>query len=88
MGQVMNQEYITMMTLACIDELLEALHETPWKPWKKNQAFSRELFCKELIDAWHFLINLSLAAGMTSDDIHQLYLNKNKINHSRHDEGY
>ena len=32
-----NQEYITSMTVALIDEAMEAIRETPWKYWKKQQ---------------------------------------------------
>ena len=87
-NNVRSQEFISSMTLACIDELMEALRETPWKPWKKQQAFNEEKFKEELIDAWHFIINLSLASGMTSNELYQRFMEKNKTNFKRQNEGY
>jgi len=83
-----NQEYINIQALALIDEIMEALRETPWKPWKKNQEFNQAKFKEELIDAWHFLINLSLSAGMTSLEVFERYLAKNKTNYNRVEENY
>ena len=83
-----NQEYINVQSLALIDEVMEALRETPWKSWKTKQNFNQDKFKDELIDAWHFLINLSLASGMTSLEVYRRYLEKNKINHKRKEEGY
>lgn len=83
-----TNEYIRTQTLALIDELMEALRETPWKPWKKNQEYNEEQFQNELIDAWHFLINLTLASGMNSTTLFQKFISKNTKNHQRQDEGY
>lgn len=83
-----NQEFINIMTLAAIDELMEAIRETPWKPWKKQQEFNETTFKKEIIDLWHFIINLSLAAGYTADTLYKDFEEKNNINHQRQKEGY
>lgn len=83
-----NQQYINIMILAAIDELMEALRETPWKPWKKQQRFNEQAFQEEIIDLWHFIINLSLAAGLNADTIYFKFLNKNKINFERQEVGY
>lgn len=81
-------EFKRIMTLSCIDELMEALRETPWKPWKKDKTYHQDKFKEELIDAWHFLINLSLASGMTSDDVYNKFMEKNKENIRRQNNGY
>lgn len=83
-----NQEFINTMTLAAIDELMEALRETPWKPWKKQQKFNQNKFKGEIIDLWHFIINLSLAAGFNSKTLFEAFEDKNIINHQRQDKGY
>lgn len=88
LGVTFNQDYINTMTLACEQELHEALRETPWKPWKKQQEFNRENYKKELVDALHFFVNLCLAGGITADEIFEEYLNKNKENHVRKETGY
>ena len=83
-----NQEFITTMSIALIDEVMEALRETPWKPWKKQQEFNQEAFKEELVDAWHFLINLSLASGMDAEELYTRFIKKNAINHQRQSEKY
>lgn len=83
-----RQDLINMNTIACVDELFEALRETPWKPWKKNKIYSEEKFKDELIDAWHFLINLSIISGMDYKELFDRFFDKNKENHKRQDVGY
>lgn len=83
-----NQKFINVMTIAAISELIEAIHETPWKPWKKQQKFNLDKFREEIIDAWHFLINLSIAAGFNANTLVECYMDKNKINFKRQDNGY
>jgi dimeric dUTPase (all-alpha-NTP-PPase superfamily) len=83
-----NQPFITEMSIALIDEIMESLRETPWKSWKKNQTFNQDAFQKELVDAWHFLINLTLASGLTSKTLWEKFLGKNKENVDRKNRGY
>lgn len=87
-SDIYSQDYRSIMTLAAIDELMEAIRETPWKPWKKQQKYDKEKFKEELIDAWHFLINLSISSGMNSTEVFQRFVNKNNENHTRQDNGY
>ena len=80
----------------CVQELGEMLQEVPfyknWKDYSKMtdvelmEAFDKTQ--KELIDAWHFFMNLMLATGMNSDIFFGLYCDKNKENIRRQDEGY
>jgi hypothetical protein len=67
----MLMDYVREQTLACTDELHEALTETGWKTWAKNPHINEEAMRDELIDAWLFLLNLMNVAGMTPE---QLYL--------------
>jgi len=90
-----RQEFINLNTLCCTDELFEGLRETRWKNpnyirggWKTTQTLNQEHYKEELVDVWHFLINLSIAAGMDSKDLHKRFLKKNKINHQRQSDGY
>ena len=77
-------------------EINEALYELPYfKPWKdytgvtpaEEEAALRKAQM-ELIDAWHFFMNMALGMGLTADTFYGLYLAKNKENHRRQDEGY
>jgi len=83
-----NIELIKNQILALYDEIGEALREVPWKPWKLNQEFNVSKFKMELIDIFHFLINLFLLSGMTSQEVINLFKNKNKINIRRQKNGY
>lgn len=81
-------QYIKDMMLATEDELHEALRETPWKPWSSSEAFDREAYKGELVDAWHFFMNLLIAANISAEEFFTAYLRKNGINHGRIDGGY
>lgn len=88
LNAVFGQEYREKMILACTDELHEALRETPWKSWKKNQSFNSDKYKEELVDALHFLVNLFIAEGMTDKDIYDIYTRKNEENIERWKNGY
>lgn len=84
-------EFIRTMMLATEDELHEALRETTWKPWSTSarlRLINREQYKAELVDAWHFFMNLLLVANITADEFFNEYLRKNGINHDRKDNGY
>lgn len=90
-----RQEFINLMVLAMQDEILEALRESAWKNpkyikggWQKRQGFDMDRFTLELVDAWHFLINLSIAADLDSRTLHEFFVRKNKENNKRQDQGY
>lgn len=89
------QQFINQMTLAVHEEVVEMLKKSPYKNpnyvkfgWKTTQQWDIEMFKMELIDIWHFLMNLSLAVGMDADEFFNVYMKKNKENHERQDNGY
>lgn len=81
-------QYIRVNVLACTDELHEALNETGWKPWSSNNTINEEAFKNELVDAWHFMMNLINVIGMSPDELHQRYLAKREKNVKRQEDGY
>lgn len=89
-------EYVRWNALALIAELTEALEEVGWKPWASDRSISPELFLKELVDAFHFLVNLALVAGgelrltpwETGTYFADLYASKRQTNLDRQLEGY
>lgn len=83
-----KMEYIRTQILALTDELHEAMAETGWKPWASSNHINVEAFKGELVDAWHFFMNLMLSVGMTSEELFQAYVGKNAVNHLRQDQGY
>jgi hypothetical protein len=66
----MLMDYVREQTLACTDELHEALAETGWKTWAKNPHINEDAMRDELIDAWLFLLNLMNIAGMTPEALY------------------
>lgn len=81
-------EFVHWNVTALTDELHEALAETSWKPWADSEFLNREAYTGELVDAWHFLMNLMLAVGMTPHELREKYRIKQRINVARQSEGY
>jgi dimeric dUTPase (all-alpha-NTP-PPase superfamily) len=89
LGQDLHkQEYININVLALTDEIHEAIRETSWKPWKKQQVTNIDNYKKELVDALHFFVNLCLAADMTAQELRDMYCEKREVNIQRKDTGY
>lgn len=78
------------------DEVAEALYEMPmYKTWKDYSKMTDEEIHiawqkvrMELIDSLHFFVNLLLCAGMSANEVCEMYVAKNLENHRRQDEGY
>lgn len=70
------------------DEIHEALDETGWKPWTTSNHINKAAFYSEMVDAWHFFMNLMLHSGMTITDLYEGYMKKNVKNYKRQAEGY
>lgn len=81
-------EFIRWNVLALEDELHEALGEVGWKPWATSRHLNRESYVGELVDAWHFLMNLLLVAGVTEEEFVARYDAKRRRNAERQVEGY
>ncbi len=81
-------ENFKISLLALEDELHEALNEMGWKEWAKSRHFNEQRVREELIDAWHFFMNLMLHAGMTADMLFDMYRAKHAVNVKRQDDGY
>ena len=90
-----RQEYINMMALAMVREVGEALEATAWKNpefvkygWKKGQVLDIKMFKDELVDVLHFFLNLCIAAEMGPVELHKRFVEKNKANMARWENGY
>jgi hypothetical protein len=71
-----------------------------WKYWKKDfgkysfmkfsdLSESDQLECKfEIIDMLHFFMNYAISIGMTSEEMYNMYMAKNKENRDRQQRGY
>jgi hypothetical protein len=80
--------YIKDMVLALTDELHEVLGEVGWKPWATSRHINEMAYRAELVDVWHFFMNLMLAVGMTPNELYEGYVAKRKINVDRQKSGY
>jgi hypothetical protein len=81
-------EFIRWNVLALEDELHEGLAETGWKPWASSNHINTEGFHAEMVDAWHFFMNLMLATGMTEADLMIGYAAKRAKNVIRQETDY
>jgi hypothetical protein len=71
-----------------------------WKKWKKaystysNKKFSDlsvsdQIECKfEIVDMLHFFMNYAASIGMTSQEMYNMYMAKNRENRERQKRGY
>lgn len=79
-----------------IDEVMEMCKELAFlKPWKDYSDLTDEQIAemyeaarKEWIDVFIFLLNIGLALDIDAQDVYDLFMEKNKINHNRQDNGY
>ena len=81
-------EFIRWNVLALEDELHEALGEVGWKPWATSRHVNEPEFKGELVDAWHFFMNLILVGHITADEFLIGYFSKRTINANRQEDGY
>lgn len=81
-------QFFKEMKLALQDELHEALNEMGWKPWAKSKHFNEEAVQGEIVDAWHFFMNLCLVANMSPELLWAKYMAKRQKNIERQLAGY
>lgn len=90
-----DTQYIKNHTLYAEAEMHEMLRELQWfKEWKHYDWTDEEILQhhnaakEEFIDVLHFIWNIALALGLDSDEIIQIYADKNITNHLRQDNNY
>lgn len=76
-------EWIQKQTLAMISELAELLDEVRFKWWKNPAPVEESKVKEELADILHFFVGMCIKAGMTSDELFEIYKSKNKENFDR-----
>jgi len=83
-----KEERISALATAIIHEAVEVQRLTNWKWWKNPTKFDDGQARQEIIDLWHFLIQMSIELGMTPNEILDEYLRKNWVNKERQQKGY
>ena len=76
-------EWIQKETLAMLSELAELIDEVNFKWWKNPKEVSERRVKEELVDILHFFTAMCLHAGMTADELYEMYMEKNKENFDR-----
>ena len=66
-----------------ISELAEVLDEVNFKWWKNERPINEDAVKEELVDILHFFVSMCLSYGMTAEELHSIYLKKNKENFDR-----
>lgn len=80
-------EHYRVTSLALIDEVLEALHHAPWKPWSKRTAWEWDELHSELVDVFTFFVQLCQLTGLSAEELERGYFEKAKVNKARQDSG-
>jgi len=83
----LKKECLLKNTLAIQQELAEMIDSIPWKWWKKMEWDHNNIKI-EIIDIFHFVINLAQAAGMDAEEFCDLFYKKNMLNTIRQNKGY
>lgn len=78
-----TDDWVRDITIAMESEIDEIRREVNWKWWKNPKPIDRNALQGEVIDMWHFLLSLSRVVGLSANDIHRLYIEKNAENHAR-----
>ena len=76
-------EWIQKETLAMLSELAELIDEVNFKWWKNPKEVSEQRVKEEIVDILHFFTAMCLHAGMTADELYEMYMEKNKENFDR-----
>jgi len=83
LDHVTREQWIQRETLAMLSELAELVEEVNFKWWKNPKPVNEAAVKGELVDLLHFLVSMCLKMGMTADEFHALYVQKNRENFAR-----
>lgn len=86
-------EHLVYQVLMAQAELIELLNWLPWKKHKREYGrdiseAERQAAAEEVVDLFHFVLNMAILLGITPETLYKLYVAKNEINHARQDKGY
>jgi len=77
------KDWILKETLAILSELSELISEVNFKWWKNEKEINWQNVKEELVDILHFFTSMCLKVNMTSEELYNLYIKKNKENFDR-----
>lgn len=76
-------EWVQKKALALMVELGEVVEEAKFKWWKNSADIDEAKLKEEIVDVLHFFLGMCIDAGMTADELFDIYLKKNKQNYDR-----
>lgn len=88
MPEDQQPQWVLNYCRALSQETAELIDSVPWKWWAKYQKYDKQNARIEVVDLFHFLISLAQVVGLSAQDVHDLYMKKNKLNFQRQDTGY
>ena len=80
-------EWLGKYLTALDDESRELREELLWKWWSKDHLDLQNIRI-EIIDQLHFWMSLALTAGLSADEVFEIYMQKNAVNHARQENDY
>ena len=80
---ISDTEWIQKQTLAMLSEMAELLNEVNFKWWKNPKPVDDHAVKEELVDILHFFVSMCLRAGMTPQEMYDIYMEKNRENFNR-----
>jgi dimeric dUTPase (all-alpha-NTP-PPase superfamily) len=83
LSDISAEQWIQKETLAIISELAELLDEVNFKWWKNPKELNHDNIKEELVDILHFFVSMCIKAGMSSEELYQIYIKKNQENFDR-----
>jgi len=85
----LQNQWIRNYSLAMSQEIAELVDSTNWKWWRtKVDLFDEQNLKVELVDILHFWVSACQVMGLSAEDVHRMYMQKNAVNRKRQDEGY
>jgi len=85
----LQNKWIQNYALAMSQEVGELVDSTNWKWWRtKVDLFDEQNLKVELVDILHFWVSACQVMGLSVEDVHRMYMQKNAVNRKRQDEGY
>ena len=79
--------WLAKYSKAMSEELIELDEELLWKWWSKDEIDIQNIRV-ELIDVLHFLVSSMICAGLTPDEVFDIYCKKHSVNLNRQDTNY
>ena len=88
-SRALQNAWIRNYALAMSQEIAELVDSTNWKWWRRKvDLFDAQNLQVELVDILHFLVSACQVMGLTAEDVHRMYMQKNAVNRKRQDKGY